>query len=110
MSKTTASIVVAPPLALLVAPIGGASDLFHPGVPPWFNWVEDHPQAAEWVTTNSESVNWAPNYENWIRAAKFILYVFPVEHPTRDVTDTQACHEVYDVYSQDTMKSAKLSY
>jgi len=105
--------VVAPPLALLVAPIGGASDLFHPGGPPWFNWVEDHPQAAEWVTTNSESVNWTPNYENWVRAAKFILYVFPVEHPTRDVTYVQACHEVYDVwagatslfdlYSQDTM-------
>jgi len=53
----------------------------------------------KWVTTNSVEVNWTPHYVNWVRAAKYILYVFPKKHPTRNIDYVAACHEVYNVWA-----------
>ncbi|WP_457614337.1 transglutaminase-like domain-containing protein [Methanopyrus sp.] len=68
------------------------------GVPPWFDWVKSNPEAVKWVTTNSSVVNWTPHCENWVCAAKYILYVFPKKHPTRNVDYREACREVYDAW------------
>ncbi|WP_088336301.1 hypothetical protein [Methanopyrus sp. KOL6] len=70
-------------------------------VPPWFDWVKNDKTDRKYATLNSIEINWAPHYINWVRAAKYVLYVFPKKHPKRSNYDEykEACREVYDAWA-----------
>ncbi len=70
-------------------------------VPPWFEWVKNNETAKYYATLNSTEINWTPNYINWVKAAEYVLYVFPKKHQVRTRYDEykEACQEVYDAWA-----------